>query len=88
MAEQKHSDSYLDEIAYALDEKFRTQYSEIIQELIAEYYIDRIDPNDAYHVFKNGKKNGLIDKAKNILVFALMIFMKWEIRNVQICCVY
>ncbi|GEM_PF-5177599 len=71
---------WLEDAEHALEEVHRSKLSEVITELRNEYYLNVLMDNDAYHLFRNTRKNGLLDKVEKILSLRLDEF---EIKNEQ-----
>ena len=52
---------WLEDAEHALEEVHRSKLSEVITELRNEYYLNVLMDNDAYHLFRNTRKNGLFN---------------------------
>lgn len=69
---------WLENVDHALEDIQRSKMSEVIAELRDEYYLNVFMENDAYHLFKNIKKNGLFDRVEKYLGLRLDEFEKKE----------
>ncbi|MBO5163944.1 MAG: hypothetical protein J6B75_05790 [Ruminococcus sp.] len=86
------SENRLDKITYALDNRFRSKLSEVIDELVHEGVIqiyngseendiDVNEKNAIYHTFKNPKKTGLLDRVEKYTGIRMDDFKKHGLRE-------